>query len=200
MISCAAYETIKDIEPFERYAAGGYFLVRLGDRIYSSRYHVVHKLGYGTSSITWLARDGRSAKYVALSIAVSDLDHPFESVILKKLWDGKRLIRKQHAGIPMIPKMLGEFVAEGRPSAQEVLESGWMQKWAMPAFESTGGHTLSMHSQRKFYPISNAVIRLTTSVNASALANLIKQNDRQIPLLGEFWYWSLTLVNLYTPP
>ncbi|KAF2446084.1 hypothetical protein P171DRAFT_320478, partial [Karstenula rhodostoma CBS 690.94] len=103
-------------EPFERYAVGGYYPVRIGDR-FSSRYHVIHKLGYGSSSTTWLARDERLAKYVALKFAVSELDRPFESAILRTLRDGE----DAHVdfGIAMIPEILDEFQVEG-PEIQGV--------------------------------------------------------------------------------
>jgi serine/threonine protein kinase len=107
------YESIEDIEPFERYTAGGYYPVQIGDQFCSSRYHIVHKLGYGTSSTTWLARDEHSAKYVAIKFAVSDLDRPFESAILGALRDKERRIGTAHAGTTMIPEMLDEFKVEG---------------------------------------------------------------------------------------
>ncbi|KAH9882937.1 hypothetical protein J1614_000303 [Plenodomus biglobosus] len=112
-ISCAIYEPIEDIEPFERYAAGGYYPVRIGDRFSSSRYHVVHKLGHGSSSTMWLARDERLAKYVAIKFVVSELDRPFESAILRILQDGTGCCAKADAGIAMIPEMLDEFQVEG---------------------------------------------------------------------------------------
>lgn len=104
------YNPVEDIEPFERYTAGGYYPVGLGDRSHTSRYHVVHKLGYGASSTTWLARDQRLAKYVALKIAVSDLEWPPESAILKELRDGERHMETPHH---LVPEILDEFEVEG---------------------------------------------------------------------------------------
>jgi serine/threonine protein kinase len=95
---------METIEPFERYAAGGYCPVRVGDRFCSSRYHIVHKLGHGTSSTTWLARDENLAKYVAIKFAVSELGHPYESAILRILQDEKSLLT---------PEILDEFEVEG---------------------------------------------------------------------------------------
>jgi hypothetical protein len=80
------------IERFERYAAGGYYPIRIGDQFCSSRYYIVHKLGHGASSTIWLARDENLAKYVAIKFAVSELDRPFESAILRILQDGKSLL------------------------------------------------------------------------------------------------------------
>ncbi len=43
----------------DRYCAGGYHPVRLGD-VYNDRYQVLRKLGFGLYSTVWLARDLRS--------------------------------------------------------------------------------------------------------------------------------------------
>lgn len=116
------YEPIEDIEPFERYASGGYYPVRIGDQFSSSRYHIVHKLGYGTSSTTWLARDERLAKYVAIKFAVSELERPFESAILRILRDGAGCYAKADGGFVMIPELLDEFQVEG-PEIQGVIRA-----------------------------------------------------------------------------
>jgi serine/threonine-protein kinase SRPK3 len=104
------YAPIEDVEPFERYDVGGYYPVQIGDQ-FSSRYRVIHKLGYGNSSTTWLARDEHLAKYVALKFAVSELDRPSESAALRILRDGKEA--KADIDIAMIPEILDEFQVEG---------------------------------------------------------------------------------------
>jgi hypothetical protein len=91
-VSYARHEPMETIERFERYAAGGYYPIRIGDQFCSSRYYIVHKLGHGASSTIWLARDENLAKYVAIKFAVSELDRPFESAILRILQDGKSLL------------------------------------------------------------------------------------------------------------
>jgi serine/threonine protein kinase len=73
-------------------------------------YHIVHKLGHGASSTTWLARDENLAKYVAIKFAVLELGHPYESAILRILQDEKSLL---------IPEILDEFEVEG-PEIQGV--------------------------------------------------------------------------------
>jgi hypothetical protein len=44
------YRLIEDVERLSWYCPGGYYPVRIGERFAASRYHVVHKLGYGVSS------------------------------------------------------------------------------------------------------------------------------------------------------
>ena len=48
-----------DVESPARYRPGGYHPVHLGD-VYCKRYKVIHKLGFGTYSTVWLARDLQS--------------------------------------------------------------------------------------------------------------------------------------------
>ena len=48
-----------DLEDPHRYRPGGYHPVHLGD-IYYERYRVIHKLGFGSYSTVWLARDLQS--------------------------------------------------------------------------------------------------------------------------------------------
>lgn len=112
-ISHPTYKPIEDIEPFERYTAGGYYPVRLGDHFHSSRYRVVHKLGHGASSTIWLARDKLLAKYIAIKIAVSGLNRPLDSVVLKMLWDSEKITGKSHVCNSLIPEILDEFEVEG---------------------------------------------------------------------------------------
>jgi serine/threonine protein kinase len=50
------YEPIEDVERMENYRAGGYHLVTVGDRL-NDCYQIIHKLGHGTYSTIWLARD-----------------------------------------------------------------------------------------------------------------------------------------------
>lgn len=44
-------------EPLHRYQPGGYHPVQLGDLFQAGRYKIVHKLGWGGWSTTWVARD-----------------------------------------------------------------------------------------------------------------------------------------------
>jgi serine/threonine protein kinase len=40
-----------------RYKPGGYHPVKLGDKLGTDRYQILHKLGYGGFSTVWLAKD-----------------------------------------------------------------------------------------------------------------------------------------------
>ncbi|KAI8935275.1 hypothetical protein NX059_007863, partial [Plenodomus lindquistii] len=107
------YEPIEDVEPFGRYGPGGYYPMQIGDQFCSSRYRIIHKLGHGSSSTIWLARDERLSRYVAMKIAMSRLDGPLkESAILQKLRDAAGSDLAQ-PGAATIPELLDEFVLEG---------------------------------------------------------------------------------------
>ena len=59
--------SLDDTEDVEGYGPGGFHPVHLGD-IYEGRYRVIHKLGAGGYSTTWLARDEMEKEYVALKV------------------------------------------------------------------------------------------------------------------------------------
>lgn len=58
-----------------RYKPGGYHQVDIGD-ILQDRYRILNKLGHGTYSTSWLVRDTKSRKLVALQVGISKQDIP----------------------------------------------------------------------------------------------------------------------------
>ncbi|KAL0634205.1 hypothetical protein Q9L58_006881 [Maublancomyces gigas] len=89
----APYSRIYDyagdrVENLEAYQPGGYFPADIGTTVHGSRYHIVHKLGFGTYSTVWLAKDTISSRLVALKFLRADADparHEAESRILRLL-------------------------------------------------------------------------------------------------------------------
>ncbi|KAJ5594692.1 uncharacterized protein N7459_000900 [Penicillium hispanicum] len=77
------YEPIEDVERMEYYCPGGYHPVNIGDRFHN-RYRVVHKLGHGTYSTIWLAKDEKSNRYAAVKVCTAD-SNPQEIDVLSKL-------------------------------------------------------------------------------------------------------------------
>ncbi|EPE02435.1 serine protein [Ophiostoma piceae UAMH 11346] len=59
-------------ECVEDYFPGSYHPVHLGDVFNNGQYEVIRKLGEGSFSTVWLARDQKNDRYVALKILVSD--------------------------------------------------------------------------------------------------------------------------------
>ncbi|KAK9238400.1 kinase-like protein, partial [Lipomyces kononenkoae] len=74
---------LEGVERLEKYGPGGYHPIVIGD-VLQTRYKVVHKLGYGTYSTTWLCRDNLSNKYVAVKVGTGD-SNPREADILDLL-------------------------------------------------------------------------------------------------------------------
>ncbi|KAK2754780.1 hypothetical protein FQN54_006673 [Arachnomyces sp. PD_36] len=66
------YEYIEDCEPLERYCPGGFYPIKLGDRLCDGRYSIVQNLGFGGSSTVWLASDQKQQELVAIKIKTAD--------------------------------------------------------------------------------------------------------------------------------
>ena len=64
------YNHIDDVEMLAHYQPGGFHPIEIGDHL-NERYRVVHKLGYGSFSTTWLARDKMLSKYVAVKVGAA---------------------------------------------------------------------------------------------------------------------------------
>ncbi|KAL1883302.1 hypothetical protein Daus18300_000360 [Diaporthe australafricana] len=77
---------IEDAEPPDRYCPGGYHPLYVGDVLHD-RYHIVHKLGFGSYSTTWLAKDtSQSDRYVAIKVMTADSSAASKEVkILRQL-------------------------------------------------------------------------------------------------------------------
>ncbi|KAK7429441.1 hypothetical protein QQZ08_004033 [Neonectria magnoliae] len=56
---------------FDEFKAGHYYPMNIGD-VLVSKYQVIGKLGFGTTSTVWLARNLRSHDYVALKVYTQD--------------------------------------------------------------------------------------------------------------------------------
>ncbi|KAB8265975.1 kinase-like domain-containing protein [Aspergillus pseudonomiae] len=97
-------------EELPDYRADRFYPVHLGD-IFQKRYQVVAKLGFGTSSTTWLARDLKDRLYVALKVCVStSLVHrelPFYNHI------GVCMASSTHRGRSNIRRLMDSFEIVG---------------------------------------------------------------------------------------
>lgn len=104
------YMPLEEIENPGRYRPGGYHPISIGDCL-NDRYDVVHKLGFGTYSTTWLSRDRKTAKYVAIKIATAESDIP-ESNILNALAHPDPS-DERHPGKSLIARILDMFSIDG---------------------------------------------------------------------------------------
>ncbi|KAE8329158.1 kinase-like protein [Aspergillus sergii] len=113
-------ETDQSVEEEELpdYRADRFYPVRLGE-IFQKRYEVVAKLGFGTSSTTWLSRDLKERKYVALKVYVhTSLVHRelpcFDQI-------SRRMANSSHRGRGNIRWLLDSFDIVGEYGKHVVL-------------------------------------------------------------------------------
>ncbi|KND89994.1 SRSF protein kinase 2 [Tolypocladium ophioglossoides CBS 100239] len=104
------YENIEDVERLEDYRPGGYHPINIGDELHG-RYQVVHKLGYGAYSTTWLARDQQLQRYVAVKVGTSD-SNPQEIDVLSAL-TGTRQTPVGSPGKALILPLFDKFRIKG---------------------------------------------------------------------------------------
>lgn len=104
------YHIEVDVEDLEGYRLGGYHSTLIGDTFCEGRYEVVHRLGAGGYSTTWLARDWQLQRYVPLKILVAVASRSSnETRIFRLLTTGEpNRSRKQ-----FIPTLLDRFSFEG---------------------------------------------------------------------------------------
>lgn len=98
-------------EPIERYEPGGYHPVQLGDTLKKQRYKIVHKLGWGSFSTTWLALDQTLSRCVALKICIprSPQHARSETSILETISN----LPKESPGRIHVIQMLDTFILNG---------------------------------------------------------------------------------------
>ncbi|KAF5989670.1 CMGC/SRPK protein kinase [Fusarium bulbicola] len=113
----AEYRCGIDAEPLHRYRPGGYHPVALGDSLNDKRYKVLHKLGWGSYSTTWAAKDQLYNCYVALKITVAEAKRSNEIEVLQKLAATPR----NHYGSCYVNQMLDHFTVIGPNGSHDCL-------------------------------------------------------------------------------
>ncbi|KAI0906922.1 kinase-like domain-containing protein [Ustulina deusta] len=99
-----------DAEFTYQYGPGGYHPVHLGDQLKGGRYKILHKLGWGSYSTTWAARDQEHQRYVAVKICVSKAESSHETDILQLI---SSFPSDTHTGREHIVQLLDSFCIEG---------------------------------------------------------------------------------------
>ena len=99
----------EDLEYFEGYRSGGYHPVLL-DTTYRNRYRVVHKLGHGSYSAVWLARDCVADRFVALKFITASASADSKEGQVMKHIDRNH---QQDIGRKFVVSLLDEFTLNG---------------------------------------------------------------------------------------
>lgn len=106
------YEFIEEVEQLERYKFGGYHPVALGDTLRHGRYRIINKLGHGTYSTSWVARDQEANEYVAVKICTADSSGASnERAVLRQLRQLR--VNCQDERVAIVPTLLDEFYLDG---------------------------------------------------------------------------------------
>ncbi|KAL4940078.1 hypothetical protein BDV06DRAFT_213778 [Aspergillus oleicola] len=93
----------------EDYRPGGYHPVVLGDVFNDGQYKIIRKLGEGSYSTVWLARDLKNTRHVALKILVSEVSGlTTELQLLRHINEAAPEEAAQH-----VTQLLGEFEHHG---------------------------------------------------------------------------------------
>lgn len=105
------YEYIEDCEPLDRYGPGGFYPIKLVDRLCHGRYSILQNLGLGGNSTVWLASDQKQQELVAVKIKTADsASESQEEDILKQL----------HVR-PLIRQLLDTFIEDSPNGAHRCL-------------------------------------------------------------------------------
>ncbi|KAI0809735.1 kinase-like protein [Xylaria sp. FL0064] len=99
-------------EDLEKYTAGGFHPVNLGDTFRGGRYTVRHKLGYGGFSTVWLAHDQDAPQWVSIKVksaaaSTADLEQDPEVSIMRQL--ESYYAKWAHRGPPPFARLLDCF-------------------------------------------------------------------------------------------
>ncbi|KAL4949245.1 kinase-like domain-containing protein [Aspergillus filifer] len=111
---------LRVVEFFEYYPKRRFHPVHLRDTFASGRYEVIRKLGFGSFSTVWLARDTLLDRYVALKIGQAEIDS--SSSQEKEIYD--RLAKSElgsHPGREQYLPLLDDFQFEGPNGKHQAL-------------------------------------------------------------------------------
>ncbi|KAK5938564.1 hypothetical protein PMZ80_008753 [Knufia obscura] len=96
-------------EDLEKYRPRGLHPIRIGDTLKTSRYTIVHKLGFGNSSTVWLARDDIENRLVAVKVLTANASRISQEIAVQRF-----LLRLMSPGSSnLVTKILDHFVAKG---------------------------------------------------------------------------------------
>lgn len=108
------------VEDLEQYRTGGFHPVVLDSTYNENRYHIIHKLGYGTYSTVWLARDCIKDRYVSLKVLTARTStQNTEKMALNHLQQR----HKGHPGERSFMSILDEFTMRGTNGYHKCLVS-----------------------------------------------------------------------------
>ncbi|KAL6820184.1 kinase-like domain-containing protein [Trichoderma sp. SZMC 28015] len=112
MIDHLQYNIGVPAEELAKYCHGGYHPVHLNDLLCDGRYQILDKLGFGSFSTVWLARDEVKEIYVSIKIVVAEQSHNHNGE-LQILQTITRNGDPTHPGHKHVSHLLDSFYHEG---------------------------------------------------------------------------------------
>lgn len=97
------------VEKLRRYGPGGYHPTHIGDRHFDGRYEIIHKLGHGSYSTVWLARNRWDARHVMKVFTANISESCSEGNIPRVLNSGSPKL----LAYAFVPLLLNEFIITG---------------------------------------------------------------------------------------
>ncbi|CAI7619063.1 unnamed protein product [Penicillium viridicatum] len=94
------------VEDLDGCCPGGYHPTHIGDRFFDGRYEIVHKLGHGSYSTVWLAKDHMEPRYIALKILIASAYKAFSE---NKILRASSTPGAHHGGSAYVSSLLDEF-------------------------------------------------------------------------------------------
>ena len=134
------------VENVEMYCEGGYHPVQLGDEFSSGRYSVIHKLGHGSYSTVWLARDHIADRYVSLKFVIAAAS---ESSSEAKIGHHLRVCDPNHPGRQNVLSLLDDFLIDGPNGRHQCLVSEVVGSSIIQAKSISHNGMLSIKSAKK---------------------------------------------------
>lgn len=109
-------EMLQDIKVEEEdlpyFEVGGYYPIDIGE-VFASRYAIVGKLGFGTYSTVWLARDLKEGGHVALKVLVRSECAGYDTTNEIQAYERLAKGDDQHPGKQFIRAALDHFTISG---------------------------------------------------------------------------------------
>ncbi|KAL9576831.1 MAG: hypothetical protein Q9203_007660 [Teloschistes exilis] len=103
------YESLEHVEILTYYTDGGFHPVHLEDEFCNGRYRVVHKLGNGSYSVVWLAKDQHTNRYVALKILRAAASSSSNEAPILHILEEHQSQQPKSQGGQYVAKLLDEF-------------------------------------------------------------------------------------------
>ena len=140
------YVLQEHVENVQYYQEEGYHPVQLHDTFADGRYEVVHKLGDGSYSVVWLARDHLKGRYVSLKILTGFGSKSDTDVTIRNHLENGRV---KSSGSRFVASFFDEFCISG-PNGQHKCQVSELVGHTLRQLQRTyRSHTLPLNIAKR---------------------------------------------------